>query len=383
MLYTKPIREITYQNVVDFCNSKNPEGFILEYKQDFPKNEKLAQTIAAFANTYSGILIIGVNAPNGEPIPPFEGVTFNPNQKYEEWIQSIVLSHIKEPVFPEVQICEPINGKTFIILRVAESYLTPHRVADNTKIYIRTGQSSTPNAEAAWDKIEWLASRRKKSEELREFLIKEAETYYQEAFQKLGINVISSIYFAILTLRILPLFPQEPLIKYKELENIGEVIRFRDYINPFPDISYPFESVQNGVQKLKVTRVGNKQHPVEGDAFKYIHLNSFGLYLYKEDKGLLNQQKNEEGRVISKQESLNYDWVLASLHQFLKSASQYFKKLGYWGTLLFHTELSNVLGINMQHPISSPRAESFLSLSRSNLKWERSEERRVGKECRL
>jgi hypothetical protein len=103
-----------------------------------------------------------------------------------------VLSHIKEPVFPEIHICGVGNGRTFILLCVAESYLTPHRTANNSKIYIRTRQSRTPNAEATWDKIEWLASRPKKSEEFRDFLIKEAETYYQEAFQKLGIEVIRS-----------------------------------------------------------------------------------------------------------------------------------------------------------------------------------------------
>ena len=159
------------------------------------------------------------------------------------------------------------------------------------------------------------------------------------------------------------------MIKYKELENIEEVIRVKHSIYSFPEIPYPFESVQNGVQRLEFARIGNKQHPVEGDSFKYIHLNSFGLYLYKEDIGLLNQQKDQEYRIISEQKSLNYYWILISLHQFLKSASQYFKRFGYWGTLLFQTELFNVLGINMRHP--SSRLTESLILPRSNLKWER------------
>jgi len=283
-----------------------------------------------------------------------------------------VLSHIKEPVFPEVKVCEPVSGKTFIVIRVAESHLTPHRVVNNSRIYIRTGQSSTPNAEATWDKIEWLASRRKKSEELREFLIKEAETYHQEAFQKLGINVLGSNYFAILTLRILPLFPQDPMIKYKELENIEEVIRVKHSIYSFPEIPYPFESVQNGVQKLLFTKINYQQRPVEGDAFKYIHLNSFGLYLYKEAVGQLNEQKNDKGKVAPEERRLDYYLILIRMHQYLQSAFQYFKKLGYWGTLLFQTELFNVLGINMRHPLDSGRGDyKVLSLSRSNLKWER------------
>jgi len=42
MLYTKPIREIVYKDVVDFCDNKNNEGFILEYKRDFPSNSNEA-----------------------------------------------------------------------------------------------------------------------------------------------------------------------------------------------------------------------------------------------------------------------------------------------------------------------------------------------------
>ncbi|MGD0887595.1 MAG: ATP-binding protein [Thermodesulfovibrionales bacterium] len=114
MLYTKSIKEISYQDVLDFCNSGHEEGFILEYKREFPNNEILAKTIAAFANTFGGLLIIGVNAPAGKPIPPFEGIMFDHLQKYEEQIENIVLSHIREPIFPEVRVCDPVNGKTFV-----------------------------------------------------------------------------------------------------------------------------------------------------------------------------------------------------------------------------------------------------------------------------
>ena len=185
MLHTKRINEIAYQDVVDFCDAAHEEGFILEYKRDFEKlsNEKLAKTVAAFANTYGGVLIMGVNAPKGKPVAPFDGFTVDPAVKYEEKIESVVLSHLKEPVFPEVRVCDPVNGKTFIVVRVAESHLTPHRVAHNTKIYVRTGQSSTPNAEATWDKIEWLTTRRKKSEDFRELLIDESERYFRDGCQ--------------------------------------------------------------------------------------------------------------------------------------------------------------------------------------------------------
>src|SRR3989344_4922253 len=110
MIYTKPINEISYQDVIDFCSAGHSEGFILEYKKDFPSNnEIIAKTVAAFANTYGGLLIVGVNAPSGNPVAPFDGIIFDPALKYEEKIQSIILSHIKEPVFPEVQVCDVVD----------------------------------------------------------------------------------------------------------------------------------------------------------------------------------------------------------------------------------------------------------------------------------
>jgi len=99
MLYTKPINDITFQDVLDFCEQKTPENFRLDYKKVLPSNEKLAKLIAAFANTYGGVIVVGINAPKGIPNNPFEGIDYDENMKYEERIQSIIISHINEPVF--------------------------------------------------------------------------------------------------------------------------------------------------------------------------------------------------------------------------------------------------------------------------------------------
>jgi predicted HTH transcriptional regulator len=59
-----------YQDVIGFCSEGHSEGFILEYKHDFTSlsNEKLAKSVAASANTYGGILVIGIDAPSGKPM---------------------------------------------------------------------------------------------------------------------------------------------------------------------------------------------------------------------------------------------------------------------------------------------------------------------------
>jgi hypothetical protein len=376
MLYTKRINEVSYKDVVDFCEEGHAEGFILEYKRDFASlsNEKIAKTIAAFANTYGGILIIGINAPNSKPMVPFEGFTFDPSLKYEEKIESIILSHIKEPVFPEVKVCEPVDGKTFIVIRIVESHLTPHRVADNTKIYVRTGQSSTPNVEATWDKIEWLVTRRKKSEEFRDLLIKESERYFKDACKLRGIDPEDkNHYFAIFSIRIIPLFPQEPLIPFRNLENIENDITVRSG-GSFPPNFYNGDLIQNGIRKFHVLR-DKESEAAHGKTFEYTHLNTFGLYFYKRDIGDINEQPirkpdGTEGSI--KRKGLNFYWIPSILHRFIASAILFYQKLGYWGTVQITMELSNSLGIAMEHPLKGRILEDDdLFVPSDHLVWQK------------
>ncbi len=373
MLYTKSVKEISYQDVLDFCNSGHEEGFILEYKKDFPNNEIIAKTIAAFANTFGGLLIIGVNAPAGKPIPPFEGITFDPLQKYEEKIENIVLSHIREPIFPEVRVCDPVNGKTFIVVRVEESHLTPHRVSKNTRTYVRTGQNSTPSEEATWDKIEWLATRRTKSDGLREILINESERYFCDACKLRGIDVSDkSHYFAVLSLRAIPLFPQNPLIPYKDMASIENDIRIPGN-RPFPVRFYNPDLIQNGVRKLSFS---SGEKPTHGVAFEYTHLNTFGLYLWKGDIGELEKKeiKEQDGATSSIMiRRLDFYRILYALYEFLSSSALFYKKLGYWGSIQVVVELKNGLGVRIEHPLRSTMfgVSEDLEIPSDDLKWEK------------
>lgn len=62
MIYTKPILEISWNDVEDFCRNRVPEGTYLDYKEDFPS--QLEKTISALANTLGGIILIGVAEDN-------------------------------------------------------------------------------------------------------------------------------------------------------------------------------------------------------------------------------------------------------------------------------------------------------------------------------
>ena len=60
MFFKKPINQLTFEDVREFLKQGVPENTMLDYKLLLPKNnEKFAKTIAAFANSLGGTIIIG------------------------------------------------------------------------------------------------------------------------------------------------------------------------------------------------------------------------------------------------------------------------------------------------------------------------------------
>jgi Putative DNA-binding domain len=77
MLFSKPISDLTFEDVEEFCK-RFKENMRVEYKSTFDDNvkRKLPKVLSSFANSYGGILIIGINAPAGAPQEPFDGIVF-------------------------------------------------------------------------------------------------------------------------------------------------------------------------------------------------------------------------------------------------------------------------------------------------------------------
>src|SRR3989339_276494 len=109
MLFTKPIEQISYDDVVLFCEQQISEGINLDYKYDFPNN--LEKTIAAFANTFGGLVIIGVEDKDSKPKLPANGIKYV--RGLQERVIKIILDNISPPIFPEIQVCPPKNDFTF------------------------------------------------------------------------------------------------------------------------------------------------------------------------------------------------------------------------------------------------------------------------------
>jgi len=377
MLFTKQIDQITYEDVVRFCEEKNREGFNLDYKRELPSNnEILAKWIVAFANTYGGLLIIGINASDGIPEEPFEGFDFDNTVSYDEKILSVILSNIHQPVFPEVKVCDPVDGKSFIVIRIAESNLTPHIVGERVRIYVRTGEISNPINEADWEKLEWLKRlklRRKNSIELRKSLIEQSDDFFEQALNNKHdiIGLMGQIgHPCVLSLKILPL-PQNSLVGFTELMDVDRFIQLTggNAIDDFPKVRGRFEPIKNGVQNLKyqsipsepISSLSLNNGGYQNDKFIYVLLNNLGLYVYKEKLGNIDDDENHIFDFFS---------MVQHVCLFLKSSTKFFTNLGYWGSLFMIVDLENLSDYCIQDP-SFNSASSITQIPTDDLEWER------------
>ncbi|MDI6733539.1 MAG: ATP-binding protein, partial [Planctomycetota bacterium] len=267
-IFTKHINEITYDDVVSFCQQGIAEGINLDYKKDFPPSG-LEKTISAFANSFSGVIIIGVEDKDSKPNPPFEGIDYK--DKLEERVWNIILDNIQPPVFPEIRVCPPKNNKTFVVIRIPQSNETPHAILNNTQVYLRTGNRNKPEDIATVEQIEWLRNRRRKSEELKEILYHRAEERYQNICNSRKVKIKSGEF----TLSFSPLYPQRPLLKVEEIEETTRAMQVSAHGWEFPFLHNElFRPVQDGMILFFLND--------QSGFIAHIEINKFGLIFYKE-----------------------------------------------------------------------------------------------------
>lgn len=335
MLFIKKITKITFEDVVNFCNEQIRESIHLDYKKNFPAD--LEKTISAFANTMGGLIIIGVEDKDGKPKLPVRGLKYE--RGLNERVTNIILSNIYPPVFPEIQVCDPIRNRTFVIIRVPQSN-TDHWIRHRTEIYIRTGDITKPERLATRDEIEWLRDKRKKSEELRETLYDITSERYNNY---LKLHKLSGIPFSEATILIAPLYPAEPYKSPQEIKQISEEIKVRGYgNNKFPNFFY-------GITRPVQGGVANFFYNEDTQYIRYTELNQFGLLYHKEDLGILDKVKiKKEGKEKIEEVKRTYLFsIICLIDLFLEASANLYEKLGYWGLVEFKFSLEKLLGIQL------------------------------------
>jgi hypothetical protein len=336
MIYTKPIADINWEDVENFCEQKIPENAYLDYKENFPQN--LYKSIAAFANTLGGLILIGVEEDNeNKPVLPVKGINFD--RGLSERIMNIILSNITPPVFPEIQIVTNYKGNSaIVIIRIPQSNQTPHAINNNTQVYIRTGNKNNPEKYANLDRIFWLNNQREKATNLKNSLINEAQKRFNDIYEKKinqpvnneeAANRFTQGFF---TLFLSPIYPENPFLSPPELNQRVTNFFVRDYFRTGEE--FPISRHHRGSELFKN---GSIVSLFLGDFIHYAEFNIFGLYFFRQ---ILNwsfeQKKSSPIRIIRETE------ILSRLGEFLDSAIKFYENIGYNGLLQFTMKIDDI-----------------------------------------
>jgi hypothetical protein len=109
------------------------EGPYIEFKHHFQKGREFLESVAAFANTNGGRIFVGVDD-NGNVID-IKGSCENLINSIQESIKDGI-----EPSLTNVNVkSAEIDGKTFVIIEIAEGDDKPYMLMDGGIIYIRAG----------------------------------------------------------------------------------------------------------------------------------------------------------------------------------------------------------------------------------------------------
>src|ERR1035441_10005001 len=102
-MFGTPLDDLDIAAIIRFLETGVRERFVLDLKRDFPKD--LGKTLAAFANTYGGVVLIGVEeTTTGAAQLPVCVVDLRP--RLREQVLQIALDTIYPPLIPEVRVVE-------------------------------------------------------------------------------------------------------------------------------------------------------------------------------------------------------------------------------------------------------------------------------------
>lgn len=335
MLFSKDINEIIYDDIQDFCSKQIPEGINLDYKGDFPKY--LDKHISAFANTFGGLMIIGVEESNERPKLPCEGITYRKGLRSK--VENICVTNIYPPFIPEIQVCEPVDNKTFVVIRIPQSDLTPHVVAGRTQIYVRTGSSSKPEEIATVDQIEWLRKRREKSVEFKNYLVSRTNERFENicSLKKCKISFGEGRFLSI------PLYPQQPYIEPEKLRSF-----VMNYRLPYPYSQQYFYEIESA--RPVEGGVGNFFLSESAEFVEYTEFNQFGLLFHAKSLGRAELEKITDSKGVRKElirKRLYYFELIRMLNNLIKTSIDFYKHIGYWGLIEIVLQVKDLLGTEL------------------------------------
>ena len=314
-MFTKSLDEITFEDVDTFCKEQ-PEGVRVEYKSKIDANKHIPKMVSAFANTFGGIFLIGVESEQtkNEVIFPIQGIPNEPG--FEERIQQSSLEGIYPAVIPEIKIIDvPHNNNIIVIVRVDESIQAPHAIQNSKRTYIRTGSITEPYDLADMDRIAYMFKRREDSQENAKQILDRIEERVKH-FCTQGVPSLTVI--------AQPVYPYRPVITTSDIYELHERQVYHS----------PPRKVAGGVANVK-------------NNDKYFELNEYGIVYHRI---VLPDYQEPNWRNELTAIAVNYCDFVRAIRSLISQAKMLYEKCEYVGNIEVTAKLQNVLETQLYDP---------------------------------
>lgn len=141
-ILNKPFMTIDFEDVEAYCSLNRPVSATLQYIPSF-RYPHLSQHLAAMANTYGGLAIIGVSldAKTGLPanctgIKDVDGLQETAHD---------IMRDINPVPYYEIRKTNPVSGRVFLLVRVHEGQYGPYHISiDPHTVWLRSGKADSP-----------------------------------------------------------------------------------------------------------------------------------------------------------------------------------------------------------------------------------------------
>lgn len=349
-LLTAPLDNVTFDDVVRFCEQRRPEGYTIEYKLD-ASAKHLQAVVAAMANTYGGLVIVGVEADGKTNLPKVPATGMDHSAELEDTLSRKIGDNIYPPVPAEIAVCPPVGGKTFALIRVRESEHAPHYVLPDNRCYVRANSVNTLGRipDATLSQVEAMLNRRRKSEEFRDFLRARAEERLSNFYERGGRTLDGSLF----KLWISPAFPRPGvhLVDRKEVGDVLRAIQVHAYNTSFPPTRGSQRLVQDGALRTSEDEYG----------LTHFEFGRFGTLFFA---GTLGESR-EDGEPLV--------WVrlhAEMLDAALESTAKLFGRVEQVGLVQIGLTLLQVIGERAVHPSTNqPHRFNVLNLHERRNSW--------------
>jgi hypothetical protein len=339
-VFSKPFNEVTFADVVAFCEQKHPESTTLDYKRELPRD--LAKHFARFSNTLGGVIIVGVEEDRSTGLPvKYDGV--NNDGRLLERANQFAANVSPLPSY-SARLTDEVNGKVFLIISILEGDAPPYLANNDPTVWLRTGNVSTPLRQANRDELVRMVEKKTSADAVRAQNLETAKSTFKagldraeaerrrlfEAAERVGESPRVSasphnVDNAFLTVSLQPFYPKRLLVEPWDIKACAHELQTQSrYGSTMPPLD--MEPTPNGLYSLKVSSFNN--------SIRCYQLYGNGLIYYTEDVWVKDQ---------ASEKNIYLTHLAFAIYRQLVFAQKFYSKFNYSGLVVGEIELTNAI----------------------------------------